>query len=132
MKWNLSTVLFWVLFLAFLFIGLSPVYSEIILTDEEWTTLLTERENFKTALTTQETNFQEILNQLEIEHQNDLTKLENKYDQKIALLKIQSEVRTASLIRLKKETALNYWKGFLTGSLSGLGIGTYLGLKIAY
>lgn len=129
MRWS---ILYLVLVVVLLFAFSPLAFTEVILTDEEWTTLLTERESFKIALTTQETNFQETLEQLEIEHQNDLTKLENKYDQKIALLKIESEVRTASLTELKKETTLNYWKGFLSGLGVGGATGLYAGIKLSF
>ena len=121
MKWKL---LFLVCVLVLLPVFLFSQSSEKAdITKAELTTLLTERENSKKASIAQEANFQKILNQLEAEHQNDLTKLENKYDQKIALLEIESDLRMDSLTILKKETAFNYWKGFLSGSIAGFGLG---------
>ena len=131
MKWaGLSSALFVVLLFVFSFLISSPVYSDVILTDEEWTELLNERQNFKTTLTAQSADFQKKLDQLEIDHQNDLTELENKYDQEIALLRIQSEVRIESLTTLKRETTWNNIKSFLAGLGVGFAGGEAVGIKI--
>ena len=131
MKWaGLSSALFVVLLFVFSFLISSPVYSDVILTDEEWTELLNERQNFKTTLTAQNADFQKKLDQLEIDHQNDLTELENKYDQEIALLRIQSEVRMESLTTLKRETTWNNIKSFLAGFGFGFGTGNYTGFRL--
>lgn len=100
------------------------------ITKSELKTLLMERESFKEQLKTQDEDFLKTLDQLEIEHQNDLTALEMKYDQKIALLMIQSEVRTASLNDLKSATTWNNVKWFIAGLGLGFGTGNYTGFKI--
>ena len=128
MKWNLSTVLFWVFLFALVFNGVSSVYSEQAdITKAELMTLLDEREYFKEELA----NFKESFNLLDQKYME----LDKKYqdsENELHKLKIESSLRIDSLTILKKEISLNYWKGFLTGSLAGFGAGTYAGIKIAF
>ena len=127
---GISLALVVALLFVFFFLISSPVYSEKVLTDEEWTHFLNERESFKDRLKTQDENYLKTLDQLEKEHQNDLTQLENKYNQKLALLRIESEIRTDSLTKLKKETAWNNVKWFLAGLGVGFAGGEAVGIKI--
>ena len=122
--------LYLVLFAVLLFVSPCFIYSDVTLTDQEWTELLNGRENSKTALTIQNEDFQKTLDQLETDHQNDLTQLENRYNQEIALLRIESEVRIKSLMTLKKEMIWNNVKWFIAGLGLGFAGGEAVGIRI--
>ena len=97
------------------------------ITKAELMTLLDEREYFKEELA----NFKESFNLLDQKYM-DLDKRYETSQLELHKLKIESSLRIDSLTILRKEISLNYWKGFLTGSLAGFGAGTYAGIKIAY
>ena len=119
-------VLFLVLFLllqsVFLF-GQSDEKADI--TKAELMTLLDESEYLKNELKDLKQNYETL-------DQKYLT-LDGKYETlelDLHKLKIESSLRTDSLTTLKKETALNFWKGFLSGFGVGFGTGGYAGLSI--
>lgn len=130
MRCNLSMVLFWVFLFVLVFSGVSNAFSEQAdITKTELATLLNEREYLKIELK----DFKEKYNQLDQKYLD----LEHKY-QTLELeshrLKIESDLRTDSLMILKKETNFNFWKGFLSGSVAGFGLGfgtgNFTGIKI--
>ena len=124
MKWYLFMVLFVVLFSASLFIGLSPVYSEEmgIITKADLKVLWEENKAFREELPI-------IKKQLK-ESKAETTTVKEE----LVVLKIESSLREAWLIEYKSKTVSDFWKGFLSGSLFGFGIGfsggNYTGFKL--
>jgi hypothetical protein len=114
-----------VLVLLFVFSPLAFTEEQADITIPELTMLLNEREFFKTELSIFKKNYEA----LDLKYQN----LEQKY-QTLELesekLKIESSLRTDSLQILKKETAFNFWRGFLSGFGFGFAGGNYTGIKI--
>lgn len=116
------------------------LYSEEMaqITKSELKTLLDER----TTLTNELKSFKESYNQLDQKYQ-DLNQKFLQLDQKYQTLeleshkmKIESDLRIASLTSLQKKMISDYWEGFLIGNLTGFGIGFstggYLGVKLQF
>ena len=117
MKWP---CLFLVLFVALLFVSPCFIYSEemAVITRGELETLLNEREFLKAELQDYKTKFQD---------------LDGKYltiKTELHRLKIESELRIASLNDLKKTTTWNNIKSFIAGLGVGFAGGEAVGIKI--
>ena len=121
MKW--SGLFLFAVFLLFSFS--SMLYSEVVLTDEEYETILTELEKSVMDLEASETANSELTKEL-----NGL-KIEAKIsDDIISLLKLESDLQLKSLKERKSAQIIQDLKmfglGFLTGNLTG----GYAGIKI--
>ena len=106
-------VLFVAFFSASFFIGLSPVYSEEmgIITKADLKVLWEENKAFREELP--------IIKQ-QLKESKAATET---VKEELVVLKIESSLREAWLTEYKSKMVSDYWKGFLSGSLAGLGIG---------
>ena len=120
MKWN-GLFLFAVLSL---FSFSSMLYSEVVLTDEEYETILTALEKSVTDLEASETANSELKKEL-----NGL-KIEAKISANIiSLLKLESDLQSKSLKERKNATLVHDLKMFGIGFLSGNLTGGYAGFR---
>ena len=120
---GLSLVLFVVL--LFVFPLLLSAEEMAVISRAELETLLNEREFLKSELKDYKEKFEQI--------DQKYLDLDLKYQtlgNELHRLKIESEIRIASLSDLKKTMIFNFWKGFLSGFGFGFGTGGYAGIKI--
>ena len=122
MKW---AGLFLALFVVSLFVSPLLLSADVILMDQEWTQLLSERENFKTELSELKTENESIKTELK-----DLKIESTEREKELISLRIQSEIRTESLTTLKTETTWNNVKWFIAGLGFGFAGGEAVGIKI--
>jgi hypothetical protein len=119
MRWNLSMALLLVFFFVSVFSGVSSAYSEEmgIITKADLRLLWEENKAFREELP--------IIKKQLAESKTETKKLKNE----VVVLKIESSLREAWLIEYKRKIISDYWKGFLSGGLSGIGLGAYLSIQ---